>query len=81
MPDYKLTPAALPPRRPGGRRARYAQMLADFAATKEACVLVEYARSPQTIANGLATALRTHPEFKGIAVTRRGQDVFLTRKK
>jgi hypothetical protein len=56
-------------------------MLTDFAARKEASVRVEYGRKPDTIYNGLATALRKHPEFKGIAVMRRADKVFLTRKK
>ena len=79
--DHKLTPASVPVRGGGGRPAIYAQMLAGFAATKEASVLVEYARKPDTVYNGLANALRKHPEFKGIAVTRRGEKVLLTRKK
>ena len=56
-------------------------MLADFAAMKDASVEVEYTRRPDTIYNGLANALRKHPEFKGISITRRGEKVFLTRKK
>jgi hypothetical protein len=36
---------------------------------------------PSTIYNGLATALRKHPKFKGIVVTRRGDEVYLRRKK
>ena len=81
MPDYKLTSAPVPPRSGGGRPAIYAQMLADIAASKEASVLVEYARKTETVYNGLATALRKHPELKGIAVTRRGEKVFLVHKK
>ena len=56
-------------------------MLADFAAMKEASVEVEYPRKPDTVYNGLATALRKHPEFKSVSVMRRGEKVFLTRKK
>ena len=81
MADYKLTPAPVPLRGGGGRPAIYVQMLANFAALKEASVEVEYARKPDTVYNGLAVALRKHPEFKGISVTRRGEKVFLTRKK
>jgi hypothetical protein len=80
MPDYKLTPAPVPLRGGGGRPAIYTQMLADFA-MKEASVQVEYARKPDTVYNGLANALRKHPEFKTISITRRGDKVFLTRKK
>ena len=80
MADYKLTPASLP-LRGGGHPAIYVQMLADFAAMKEASVEVEYARKPDTVYNGLAAALRKHPEFKGVSVKRRGEKVFLTRKK
>jgi hypothetical protein len=81
MVDYKLTSAPVPPRVGGGRPAIYVQILSDFAAMKEASVQVEYARKPDTVYNGLATAVRKHPEFKGIKVTRRGDKVFLTRKK
>ena len=81
MNDYSLTPAPVPARAGGGRPAIYLQMLTDFAAMKEASVRVEYGRKPDTIYNGLATALRKHPEYKGITVTRRGADVFLRRKK
>ena len=81
MADYKLTPTSIPLRGSGRRPAIYEQMLADFAAGKQASVLVEYARKPDTIYNGLGNALRKHPEFKGILVTRRGEKVFLTRKK
>jgi hypothetical protein len=81
MADFKLTPAPIPARAGGGRPAVYLQMLADFAALKEASVRVDYGRKPDTIYNGLATALRKHPEYKGITVTRRGADVFLRRKK
>jgi hypothetical protein len=81
MADYKLTPAPVPLRGGGGRPAIYLQILADFAAMKEASVEVEYARKPDTVYNGLANALRKHPELKGISVTRRGEKVFLTRKK
>jgi hypothetical protein len=56
-------------------------MLADFAAMKEASVEVEYARKPDTVYNGLAIAQRKHPEFKAISVMRRGEKIFLTRKK
>jgi hypothetical protein len=42
---------------------------------------IEYARKPDTDYNGPANALRKHPEFKGISITRRGEKVFLTRKK
>ena len=41
-------------------------MLTDFAAMKEASVRIDYPRKRDTIYNGLATALRKHPEFKGI---------------
>ena len=81
MADYKLTPAPVPLRGGRGRPAIYVQMLADFAAMKEASVQVEYARKPDTVYNGLAVALRKHPEFKRISATRRGEKVFLTRKK
>ena len=81
MADYKLTPASVPLRGGGGRPPIYVAMLADFAAMKEASVEVEYARKPDTVYNGLAAALRKHPEFKGISVMRRGEKVFLTRKK
>ena len=66
MPDYKLTPAPVPSRAGGGRPAIYLQMLTDFAAMKEASVRIDYPRKRDTIYNGLATALRKHPEFKGI---------------
>ena len=81
MNDYSLTPAPVPARAGGGRPAIYLQMLTDFAAMKEASVRVEYGRKPDTIYNGLATALRKHPELKGIVVTRRGDEVYLRRKK
>jgi hypothetical protein len=81
MADYKLTPASVPPHGGGSRPAIYVQMLADFAAMKEVSVEVEYARKPDTLYDGLANALRKHPELKGISVTRRGEKVFLTRKK
>ena len=48
---------------------------------KEASVRVDYERKPDTIYNGLSTALRKHPELKGIVVTRRGDEVYLRRKK
>ena len=38
-------------------------------------------RKPDTVYNGLATALRKHPEFKGIAVVRRSNEVYLRRAK
>lgn len=81
MPDYKLTPAHVPSRAGGGRPAVYLQMLTDFAAMKETSVLIDYPRKPGTIYNGLATALRKHPEFKGIAVVRRGNEVYLRQAK
>ena len=81
MTDYKLTPAPVPSRAGGGRPAIYLQMLTDFAAMKEASVRVDYQRKPDTIYNGLATALRKHPEFKGMVVTRRGDEVYLRRGK
>jgi hypothetical protein len=81
MTDYKLTPAAVPSRAGGGRPAVYLQIVSDFSAMKETSVRVEYPRKPDTIYNGLSTTLRKHPEFKGIAVTRRGDDVYLRRKK
>ena len=81
MADYKLTPAPVPARVGGGRPAIYLQMVTDFADMKEASVEIEYARKPDTIYNGLANAVRKHPEFKGVSVTRRGEKVFLTRKK
>jgi hypothetical protein len=81
MAEYKLTPTTVPSRAGGGRPAVYLDILNDFAAMKEASVKVDYARKPDTIYNGLATALRKHPELKGIKVTRRGDGVFLTRKK
>jgi hypothetical protein len=34
---------------------------------------------PSTISNGLAIALRKHPEFKGIVVVRRADKVYLKR--
>ena len=81
MAEYKLTPTSVPARAGGGRPAVYLQMLADFGAMKEASVRVDYGRKPDTIYNGLAAALRKHPEFKGISVTRRGNEVYLRRKK
>ena len=81
MTDYKLTPSAVPSRAGGGRPAVYLQILSDFAAMKEASVRVEYQRKPDTIYNGLATALRKHPEFKNIAVVRRADEVYLRRTK
>jgi hypothetical protein len=81
MADFKLTPAPVPARAGGGRPAVYLQMLADFAAMKETSVRIDYGRKPDTIYNGLATAVRKHPEFKGILVTRRGDEVYLRRKK
>lgn len=81
MTDYRLTPAPVPARVGGGRPAVYLQMLSDFADMKESSVRIDYGRKPDTIYNGLATALRKHPEFKGITVTRRGAEVFLKRKK
>ena len=79
--DYKLTPAPVPLRGGGGRPAIYVAILADFAAMKESSVEVEYARKPDTVYNGLAAALRKHPEFKGVSIKRRDKKVFLTRKK
>ncbi len=81
MTDYKLTPAPVPSRAGGGRPAIYLQMLTDFAAMKKASVRIDYERRPDTIYNGLATALRKHPEFKGMVVTRRGDEVYLRRGK
>ena len=81
MTDFKLTPVPVPTRVGGGRSAVYLQMLSDFTAMKETSVQVDYGRKPDTIYNGLATALRKHPEFKGVSVTRRGNEVFLVRKK
>jgi hypothetical protein len=81
MSDFRLTPASVPGRAGGGRPAVYLKMLADFAALKETNVRIDYARQPDTIYNGLAAALRKQPEFKGIFVTRRGNEVFLRRKK
>ena len=81
MNDYSLTPAPVPARAGGGRPAIYLQMLTDFAAMKEASVRIDYERKPDTIYNGLATALRKHPEFKGMVVTRRGDEVYLRRGK
>jgi hypothetical protein len=80
MADYKLTPAPVPARVGGGRPAIYLWMLTDFAAMKEASVRVDYDRKPDTIYNGLKTAVRTHPEFNEIVVTRRGREVYLRRK-
>ena len=81
MTDYKLTPAPVPSRAGGGRPAIYLQILSDFTAMKEASVRIDYERKPDTIYNGLSAALRKHPEFKGIVVTRRGDGVYLRRKK
>lgn len=81
MSDYKLTPVSVPLRGGVGRPAIYVRMLADFASMKEASVEVQYARKPDTVYNGLVNALRKHPEFKTISITRRGEKVFLTRKK
>jgi hypothetical protein len=81
MTDFKLIPAALPARVGGGRPAVYLQMLADFATMKEKSVRVDYGRKPDTVYNGLAAALRKHPEFKGVSVTRRGNEVYLVSKK
>lgn len=81
MADYTLTPAPVPSRAGGGRPAVYLKILSDFAAMKEASVRVDYERKPDTIYNGLSTALRKHPELKGIVVTRRGDEVYLRRKK
>ena len=81
MANYKLTPAPVPSRAGGGRPAVYLQILADFAALKEASARVDYQREPDTIYNGLATALRKHPEFKNIAVVRRADEVYLRRTK
>jgi hypothetical protein len=80
MADFKLTPAPVPKRVAGGRPVVYLQMLSDFAAMQETSVRVDYGRKPDTIYNGLATALRKHPEFTGVSVTRRGNEVFLVRK-
>ena len=81
MTDFKLTPAPVPPREGGGRPAVYSQMIAKFVEMGEPSVLVEYPRKVETVYNGLATALRKHPEFRGIAVTRRHDAIYLVHKK
>ena len=81
MGDFTLTPASVPARRGGGRPAVYARMLTDFAAMKEASVRVDYDRKPDTIYNGLTTALRKNPSIKGVSVTRRGDEVYLVHRK
>jgi hypothetical protein len=81
MANFKLTPATVPTRGGGGRPAIYLQMLTDFAAMKENSVRVDYERKPDTIYNGLSAALRKHPDLKAAAVTRRGNEIYLIRKK
>lgn len=79
--DFKLTPTSVPPRAAGRRPAAYLQMLTDFTAMGAPSARVDYGRKPDTIYNGLATALRKHPEIKGVSVTRRGNEIFLVRRK
>ena len=80
MVDFKLIPAPVPPREGGGRPAVYYQMIAKFVEMGEPSVRVEYPRKVETVYNGLATALRKHKEFSGIAVTRRHDAIFLVHK-
>jgi hypothetical protein len=77
--DYKLIPEPLPSA--GARAGIYAEIVANFAGMKEQSVRVEYARKPNVVYAGLKNALRRNPEYKGIVVSRRGDAVFLVRKK
>jgi len=81
MTDFKLTPAAAPPRVGRGRPAVYLQMVVDFVAMDEKSVRVDSSRKPDTIYNGLAGVVRKHSEFKGVKVTRRGDEVYMVRDK
>jgi hypothetical protein len=81
MADFRFIPEPIPPRGGGGRPTIYLQMLTEFVQTGEQSVRIEYKRKPDTIYNGLASALRKHPEVKGVAVVRRGGEVYLARKK
>jgi hypothetical protein len=79
MADYKLIPESVPGA--GARGGVYSDMLASFVAMKEATVRVEYGRKANVVYAGLKNALRKNPEFKGISVARRGEAVYLVKKK
>jgi len=79
MAEFKLIPEALPGT--GGRRGVYAEMLANFQAIKDPTVRVEYNRKANVVYAGLKNALRKNPDFKGISVARRGDVVYLVKKK
>ena len=79
MTDYKLVPEGLPAA--GARAGIYAEILAKFAGMKEQSVRIEYPRKPNVVYAGLKNALRRNPEYKGIVVSRRGDAVYLVRKK
>ena len=64
MPAYNLIPEPVPSHVGGGRPVVYLQMISDFAALKEESVRIAYPRKPDTVYNGLETALRKHQEFK-----------------
>jgi hypothetical protein len=80
MTDFDLTPAPLPASRRPQRRSIYLQMLERFADMKEKSVRVDCQRAPATVYGGLAAALKRSPQHRGIAVKRRGSEVYLVNK-
>lgn len=77
MSEFKLVPAELPTRRRGGI---YVDMLAEFHKMKQTCVRVDYKGRPSSIYSGLTGALKARPNLTGIAVARRGDEVYLVKK-
>lgn len=74
--EYKLIPAAVPPRR--GRGGLYTQVIADFVAAGMDSALVEMpGRKPQALALGLRKAAET--QQSGVKVVSRDGQVYLRR--
>jgi len=75
--EYKLIPAAVPPRR-GGGGGLYGQVVADFAASDMESALVEMpGRKPQALALGLRKAAEA--KQAGVKVVSRAGRVYLKR--
>ena len=75
--EYRLVPAAVPPRR-GGGGGMYAQVIADFVESGIESVLVEMpGRKPEALALGLRKAAEAQPG--GVKVVSRAGQVYLKR--